>query len=57
MFNPFDSTLTVIKIIGVGLIIYAVMDIIAFVQVKKVAKVIDRAVNSGDEVDSDAEER
>lgn len=36
--NPFDSMLVLTKLLGVSLIVYAVMDLIAFIQVKKVVK-------------------
>lgn len=42
--NPFDSSLAVIRLLGVSLIIYAVLDIIAFIQVKRVGKIIKDAV-------------
>ena len=36
--NPFDSMLVLTKLLGVSLIVYAVMDLITFIQVKKVVK-------------------
>ncbi|MDE5984999.1 MAG: DUF308 domain-containing protein [Eubacterium sp.] len=36
--NPFNSMLVLTKLLGVALIIYAVMDLITFIQVKKVVK-------------------
>lgn len=36
--NPFDSMLVLTKLLGAALIVYAVMDLIAFIQVKKVVK-------------------
>lgn len=43
--NPFDSMLSIIRFLGAGLLIYAVVDIITFVQVKKVATIIKNEIN------------
>lgn len=36
--NPFDSMLVLTRLLGISLIVYAVMDLIAFVQVKRIVK-------------------
>lgn len=36
--NPFSSVVLVTRLLGVGLLVYAIVDLIAFFQVKKVAK-------------------
>lgn len=38
--NPFSSSLAVIRLLGVALIVYAVLDLVAFIQVKKMAKAV-----------------
>ena len=48
--NPFDTQTKIVQFIGIGLIVFAVMDLIAFIQVKKVAKEVNnRILNSADE--------
>lgn len=42
--NPFSSSLAVIRLLGISLLVYAVLDLIAFIQVKKVAKAVKEAV-------------
>ncbi|MGN1329025.1 MAG: HdeD family acid-resistance protein [Eubacterium sp.] len=42
--NPFSSSLAVIRLLGISLIVYAVLDLIAFIQVKRVAKAVEEAV-------------
>ena len=39
MVNPFSSVVVMTRILGVGLIVYAVMDLISFIQIKKIAKI------------------
>ncbi len=36
--NPFDSVMALARILGISLIIYAVMDLITFIQVRKIVK-------------------
>ncbi|MCC8073732.1 MAG: DUF308 domain-containing protein [Clostridiales bacterium] len=48
IFNPFDSMLTLTRILGFGLILYAVMDLIAFIEVHKLVK-----INQREQIDSD----
>ena len=36
--NPFNSMLVLTRLLGISLIVYAVMDLIAFVQVKRIVK-------------------
>ena len=47
-------TITIVQFIGVALIVYAVMDIISFIQVKKLAKDIKKAVEATGDIDTDA---
>ncbi len=48
--NPFDTQTKVVQFIGIGLVVFAVTDLIAFIQVKKVAEeVSNRLRNSSDE--------
>ena len=48
--NPFDTQTKIVQFIGTGLIVFAVMDLIAFVQIKKVAKEVNtRLQNASDE--------
>lgn len=66
--NPFNSMEALVRLIGVGLIAYAIMDSIAFFQVKKVSDIVEDIKNSVtgkidnttdtsfDEVDSSASE-
>lgn len=42
--NPFSSSLAVIRLLGISLIVYAVLDLIAFIQVKKVARAVKDAL-------------
>lgn len=56
--NPFDSSLAVIRLLGVSLIVYAVLDLVAFIQVRKVAKAVKDAVADleSPQIDADARE-
>ncbi|MDE6723066.1 MAG: DUF308 domain-containing protein [Eubacterium sp.] len=48
--NPFDTQTKIVQFIGAGLIVFAVTDLIAFVQIKKVAKEVNsRLQNASDE--------
>lgn len=48
--NPFDTQTKVVQFVGIGLVVFAVTDLIAFIQVKKVAEeVSNRLRNSSDE--------
>lgn len=38
--NPFSSVVALTRILGVGLIVYAVMDFISFIQIKKIAQMV-----------------
>lgn len=49
--NPFDSMLVITRLLGAGLIIYAVMDLISFIQIKKIVK-----YNLSEQIDVDAVE-
>ena len=56
--NPFSSTLAVIRFLGVSLIVYAVVDLISFIQVKRMAKEIKDVLIDLDpsQIDVDAKE-
>ena len=48
--NPFDTQTKIVQFIGAGLVLFAVMDLIAFIQVKKVAdEVKEKVQNAQDE--------
>lgn len=47
-------TLSIVQLIGVSLLTYAIMDIIAFVQVKKLARRVKQDVNYNDDIITDA---
>lgn len=49
--NPFDSMLVITRLLGAGLIIYAVMDLISFIQIKKIVK-----YNLSEQIDVEAQE-
>ncbi len=49
--NPFSSMLILTRILGASLIVYAVMDLISFIQVKKIIK-----YSLADQIDIDAQE-
>lgn len=56
VFNPFDSMLGLTRLLGVGLILYAVMDLIALVQIRKTVKEAARIINDNGEIEAFAEE-
>ncbi len=43
--NPFDTQNKIVQFIGAGLIVFAVLDIIAFIQVKKVAEEVSQRIS------------
>ena len=47
-------TLAIVRFIGVALLIYAVLDIISFIQVKKLAKDVKEAVEATEDIETDA---
>lgn len=49
--DPFDSVMTLTRLLGCGLIFYAVMDLISFIQIRKIVK-----QSLAEEVDAEAEE-
>jgi uncharacterized membrane protein HdeD (DUF308 family) len=49
--NPFDSVIALTRLLGIGLIVYSVMDLISFVQVRKIIK-----FTTNEEIDVDAQE-
>ena len=51
MFNPFESMDFLVRLLGIGLIVYAVMDLIAFIQIRRIAAIIGKQ-----QIDSSATE-
>lgn len=49
--NPFDSIVVLTRLLGVSLIVYAVMDLISFIQIRKIVK-----INISPQIDADAQE-
>ena len=43
--NPFDTQNKIVQLIGAGLIVFAVLDLIAFIQVKKVAEEVSQRIS------------
>lgn len=60
MINPFDSMDFLVRLLGVGLLIYAVMDLLAFLQVRSIARSIkknlDETIQTVDPTPSDTVE-
>ena len=51
--NPFDTQTKLVQLIGIGLVVFAVMDLIVFIQIKKAAnEVKSRIQNSTDANDA-----
>lgn len=46
--NPFDTQNTIVQLIGGGLILFAVLDLVTYLQVKKVADDIGKRLNGSD---------
>lgn len=49
--NPFDSVMVLTQLLGAGLIVYAVMDLISFIQIRKIVK-----YNLSPQIDAEAQE-
>lgn len=49
--NPFDSVMVLTQLLGAGLIVYAVMDLISFIQIRKIVK-----YNLSPQIDVEAQE-
>lgn len=49
-----ELTVTIVQFIGVSLLIYAIMDIISFIQVNKLVKEVKDAVDELDDIETDA---
>lgn len=49
--NPFDSVMVLTQLLGAGLIVYAVMDLISFIQIRKIVK-----HNLSPQIDAQAQE-
>lgn len=49
--NPFDSIMVLTQLLGAGLIVYAVMDLISFIQIRKIVK-----YNLSPQIDVEAQE-
>lgn len=47
--NPFDTQNTIVQLIGGGLVLFAVLDLVTYLQVKKVADDISKRINSSEE--------
>ena len=47
-------TVTIVQFIGVALIVYAIMDILSFIQVKMLVKDVKKAVESVSDIETDA---
>ena len=43
--NPFDTQNKIVQFIGAGLVVFAVLDLIAFIQVKKVAEEVSQRIS------------
>ena len=71
MVNPLHTSQALVRLVGAGLIVYAIVDLVTFIQVKRVAKeikeefknieppIVDadaKEVNNDDEIDSDGRE-
>ena len=56
--NPFSSSLAVIRLLGISLLVYAVLDLNSFIKVKKVAKAVKEAVINIEpsQIEADAKE-
>jgi uncharacterized membrane protein HdeD (DUF308 family) len=42
MLNPFDSMDFLVRLLGIGLLAYAVMDLIAYIQIRRIASIIGK---------------
>ena len=49
-----ELTITIVQFIGAALLIYAVMDTISFIQVKKLVKEVKTAVDATNDIETDA---
>lgn len=49
--NPFDSIMVLTQLLGAGLIVYAIMDLISFIQIRKIVK-----YNLSPQIDVEAQE-
>lgn len=49
--NPFDSVMVLTQLLGAGLIVYAIMDLISFIQIRKIVK-----YNLSPQIDVEAQE-
>lgn len=49
-----ELTITIVQFIGVALLVYAVMDIISFLQVKRIVKDVKNAVEATNDIETDA---
>lgn len=44
--NPFNAQNKIVQLIGVGLVLFAVLDLVTFIQIKKVAKEFNKKLDS-----------
>jgi uncharacterized membrane protein HdeD (DUF308 family) len=49
-----ELTQTIVQFIGVALIIYAVLDIVSYIQIKKLAKSVKDVIDSNSDIETDA---
>ena len=71
MINPFSTSVALVRLVGAGLVGYAIVDLVTFIQIKKAAKEIQEElknieppiinadayeVDDNGEIDSDARE-
>ena len=48
-------TITIVQVMGVALLVYAVMDIVSYIQVKKLANEVKKAVEATEDIETEAE--
>lgn len=56
LINPFDSAILLTRLLGVSLLVYAMLDLITFVQVYKISKLNTVSLKGVDEIDIDQED-
>ena len=53
--NPFGAQSTLVRFIGIGLLVFAVTDLIAYLQVKEIANEVKNQINDADAADGSVE--
>lgn len=56
LINPFDSAILLTRLLGLSLIIYAMLDLITLIQVRKISKLKTVKLDGVDEIDIDRED-